>query len=231
MSERHPPAFAPEPPVLFVSPHLDDVVHSCAHFLERNPAATVVTVFAGAPQVPASRWDRGTTGEAWAPSAVGRRRDEDAAALAELGATPVWLPLADGLYGPPDPAEVRTELGQALSQLGPSSVVAPLGIRHPDHVAVSDACLALANSIGATWYLYQEVPYAQEWPELASQRLTEVSDRVEHLVPLRPVPADDPATKAWAMDHYGSQVPALRRFVKAFDISMGAAERYWRVAV
>jgi LmbE family N-acetylglucosaminyl deacetylase len=223
------PEFAPEPPVVLVSPHLDDVVHSCAHFLIRHPGATVVTMFAGALPVPASRWDRATTGEEWAPAAVGRRRQEDAVALADLDASPVWLTLADGLYADHDRDRMRTELADALADLRPSAVVAPLGIRHPDHVVVSDVCLDVAARSGARWYLYQDMPYAQEWPDTARDRLSEVTDRIRGLTELRTVPADDPALKARLMDHYSSQVPALRRLIGTFDSSMGAAERYWSV--
>jgi LmbE family N-acetylglucosaminyl deacetylase len=223
--------FAPESPLVLVSPHLDDVVHSCSHFLARRPAATVVTVFAGARPVPASRWDRATTGEEWAPAAVERRRQEDAAALSALGASPVWLPLVDRLYAEHDRDRMRTELADVLSAVRPTAVVAPLGIRHPDHIVVSDVCLELAGRGGSRWYLYQDMPYAQEWPERAQERLSDVTGRVRSLTALRPVPADDPAIKARLMNHYSSQVPALRRLIGTFDSSMGAAERYWCVGV
>jgi LmbE family N-acetylglucosaminyl deacetylase len=226
---EEPHDFAPESPLVLISPHLDDVVHSCAHFLARRPGATVVTVFAGANPVPASRWDRATTGEEWAPAAVERRRHEDAAALSALDAAPVWLPLVDGLYGDPDRERLRAELAGALSELRPSAVVAPLGIRHPDHVVASDVCLELAGRGGARWYLYEDMPYAQEWPDERRERLSEVTGRVRGLTELRPVSADDPAVKARLMEHYASQVPALRRLIGTFDRSMGEAERYWCV--
>jgi LmbE family N-acetylglucosaminyl deacetylase len=230
MSETDEPLeFAPGSPLVLVSPHLDDVVHSCAHFLARGPAATVVTVFAGALPVPASRRDGATTGEDWAPAAVERRRQEDAAALSALGASPVWLPLVDRLYADHDGGRLRAELAGALSDLRPAAVVAPLGIRHPDHIVVSDVCVELAGRGGARWYLYQDMPYAQEWPERARERLAEVTGRVRGLTALRPVPADDPATKTRLMDLYASQVPALRQLIGTFDSSMGAEERYWRL--
>jgi LmbE family N-acetylglucosaminyl deacetylase len=222
--------FEPASPVCFISPHLDDVIISCAHFLTLHPGATVVTVFTDAPDQEASPWDKVGTGAERARSAVEMRRNEDRAALATVGATPVWLPFADGLYVKEhDRVALKDAIAAALSEIQPASVVAPLGIRHGDHIAVADACLDLMSSVAADWYAYEELAYSVEWPEIAAERRAEVTQRVGNAAPLRPVPARAPA-KAAVVDHYASQVPLLRRYVKTFEQSFDVPELYWRLA-
>lgn len=222
-------AFNPAPPVVFVSPHLDDVVHSCAYFLARNPGVTVLTVCAGARDGPASPWDRATTAAASAPEAIAIRRREDEAALRTLSAAPVWLELADGLYSRLEPADIRPKLQETLRNLSPRAVIAPLGVKHPDHIAVSDACLDIVADLRTTWFLYEEIPYAQEFPELAAGRRALVEERFPGATALDPI-RGDAEEKAAAMDLYASQVHVLREVIQTFDSSMSVPEQYWALA-
>ena len=81
--------------VVVVSPHLDDAVLGCGRFLAAHPGATVVTVFAGNPPQypePMRKWDV-QSGFAPGDDVMETRRNEDHAALACVGATPVHLDL------------------------------------------------------------------------------------------------------------------------------------------
>jgi LmbE family N-acetylglucosaminyl deacetylase len=78
--------------VVVVSPHLDDAVLGCGRLLAAHPGATVITLYAGAPSTypdPPTRWDQ-VAGFGPGDDVLAARKDEDRAALAELGATPVW---------------------------------------------------------------------------------------------------------------------------------------------
>jgi len=230
------PDFAPKGQVCFISTHLDDVVLSCGHFLAQNPGAVVVTVCAGAPEGPSGAWDRLTTGQASAPAALAQRRQEDVEALRLLGATPLWLDLYDGQYDWGElrsvrrqgPRSIADEVGRALARIGASTVVAPVGLFHRDHVTVSDSCLLLAGDRAEDFYLYVDMPYAQMRPAKLEQRLDRLGVAGGELTPVDPV---DPADKHRAAAAYTSQL----RWVKGssagcFERSMSEAERYWRVA-
>ncbi len=83
---------------LVVSPHLDDAVLSAGLFLLTEPGAVVATVMAGHPGPGVlSDWDR-ACGFVDGDDPVARRRDEDRAALAILGARPHHLEFLDQPY-------------------------------------------------------------------------------------------------------------------------------------
>jgi LmbE family N-acetylglucosaminyl deacetylase len=103
---------------VIVSPHLDDAVFSCGAllaYLARRCPVTVVTVFtAAAPPLLlslAARRQLRDLGVADAEVLFEQRRAEDAAVLAEVGATVIHLGLRDALFrrvgeaaaGPPGP--------------------------------------------------------------------------------------------------------------------------------
>jgi LmbE family N-acetylglucosaminyl deacetylase len=225
------PAWRPTPPLLFVSTHLDDVVLSCAGLLERHPGSTVVTVLAGAPDRDHDGYNRLSTGKVYAPDAVRVRREEDEAALSSLGATPRWLDFLDGDFlGAPsrtDQAEIAEQLGRTLAASGAGAVFAPLGIVHPDHVGVADACRALTETVPTEWYLYADMPYMQDDPGAVGARLAEL-DGSTALEELEPVPAD-----AGRKDHlarlYATQYPWIGGAEDGFASKLGTPERYWRV--
>ncbi len=256
-------AFDPVQPVCFFSPHLDDVVLSCGHYLASRPGAQVVTAFAGAPAITRrDGWNAKTTGRSSALDAIALRRNEDAAALTELGAHPYWLDLWEAEYLPmqhrwvrgrpqDDPASrvvrhvaawalanlrsrsrrlrrpIREAVEEVLEELRPASVVAPLGLHHPDHRALSAACLATVSRSEPAWYLYLDMPYALSFPNEARRRLSAVRRRVklESLQPFLP----SGASKANAAEDYQSQVSALATGLPALTPSLSEPERYWRV--
>jgi LmbE family N-acetylglucosaminyl deacetylase len=148
--------------ILVVSPHLDDAVFGCGDAILASPGATVVTVFAGGPEIwdlPTS-WDE-ASGFGPGENAVARRRNEDSEALQQLGARPVWLPFWDRQYGNPPPAEeIQARLAQALRENAPHAVYIPLGLWHSDHRLTHEAASALLPSFPTTeWWAYEDAIY------------------------------------------------------------------------
>ena len=87
--------------VVVVSPHFDDAALGAAHLLTSHPGSTVVTVLAGRPPVlprPSSPSGTPLGGFVAGDDVVAARREEDRAAMASLGADPVWLEFADHQY-------------------------------------------------------------------------------------------------------------------------------------
>jgi LmbE family N-acetylglucosaminyl deacetylase len=223
----------PAQPVLVLSPHLDDAVLSCGHFLYANPSTTVVTVLAGAPEIFHEGYNSKTTGKPYAPDAISVRRDEDRKAVEYLGATPVWLDLLDADYGeyrpPRDYVDViHDEIARELDETRPASIFAPLGLMHSDHLAVSDACIELAVNSPVAWYLYMDLPYGLANRRVLLKRLATLSQHVQ-LVEFDSHDGE-PGIKERAVRLYASQYdPTRRNFRKSFDATMRGGERFWRV--
>jgi hypothetical protein len=224
--------------VVVVSPHLDDAVFGCGDLLAARPGSTVITVFAASPpEYPTSVgfWDA-QCGFGPADDSMAIRRAEDAAALALLGAIPVWLPYCEdshvsrpgGPLRPPDGA--ATALEAAIRAAQPSAVVVPFGLSHPEHRCVHDLVLEVRDRIPeVAWFAFAEIPYQALPGELtaAIARLT------SHGVTLDPVMPDvDPehrTRKVGAVEAYVTQVGpldrswALRRRIRV------TPEWYWRI--
>lgn len=191
-------------PLLVVSPHLDDAVLSCGRLLAATPGSVVLTVLAGRPLDDRFvDWDR-RAGFRPGDDVIGRRRREDLRALRLLRARPVWLDFRDDVYRdePLDADAVRAEVRKVIMELDPAQVALPLGLLHPDHVAVADA---LRDALpGRAVRLYAEQPYARDFPDLVAPRLD--------LAPGRqpcPAPARGRGRKILAICAYTSQVRAL----------------------
>ena len=150
--------------------------------------------------------------------------------MAVLGATPVWLDLADSQYvtdSPRDRGPIVDALMTALESIRPGAIVGPLGIRHSDHEAASDACLLLESD--SERYCYMDMPYAQTFPEQFDARRVQVGARVSALVPLAVLRPADRDIKRAATSCYATQIPHVRAELSGFDVSMTDPERYWRV--
>ena len=90
--------------IVVVSPHFDDAVQGTGYLLAGHPGTTVVTVFGGRPPAypePPSEWDA-LGGFRSGDDVVALRREEDASALAVVGAGHVWLEFADHQYLSPE---------------------------------------------------------------------------------------------------------------------------------
>lgn len=154
---------------LFISPHLDDAVFSCAARIRRRVESgaevTVATVFTHARPRSA------------AAVHYAARRAEDRAALRQLGAHPRWLGLLDApgrspyydsfrriVLGVatgdwPQIHGVRRRLVQLLHELAPDEVYLPLGVgTHIDHRLVFSAAKALP--FRGPQFFYEDQPYA-----------------------------------------------------------------------
>jgi len=156
--------FNPPSPSLVGSSHLDDAVLSCGQFLSSSPQSVVLTVLAGAPEKLHDGYNAITTGERYAPDAVRTRKDEDAAAMAFLSVrTPEWLELYgsdfidwhrfDRIRHRSDHNEIKSGVIEAIGRINPKSVFSPLGLVHPDHLAVANACIELSNQSDREWFI------------------------------------------------------------------------------
>lgn len=149
--------------VLFISPHLDDAVFSCAVRIARE-------VEAGAEVIVATVFSHGSRQHRV-------RRVEDRRALRTLGAKPVWLGLLDAPCRNPfynsfrrivfevAPGDwehvngVRTTLERLISDTTPETVYLPLGVgMHIDHRMVFAAGAMLPGAVQR--FYYEDQPYA-----------------------------------------------------------------------
>jgi len=161
--------------LVVVSPHLDDGVLSCAGLLRANPQSHVLTVLAGGPSQinPITGWDR-SCGFNAGDDVLGARRDEDRAAVSELGGDSVQLGYWDSQYrnttydypGPAGDAliaEITDSLVEVLAALSPDVVVSRIGILHEDHRDVALAAFNAASRLPLEWWVYEDLPYRREF--------------------------------------------------------------------
>lgn len=196
---------------LVLSPHLDDAVMSCGEWLARHPGSTVLTVFAGAPRSGAriTEWDA-SAGFHAGDDVVALRRAEDAAALRELGARPLWLSFRDAQYEAAPPVrDVAREIERAVRVLDPACVVLPLGLFHSDHVLVREAALlARAREGPRRWLVYADAIY-RALPDLESRARADLEARGHRLLPLDAPRTGTSPRKRAAVARYASQLHAL----------------------
>jgi LmbE family N-acetylglucosaminyl deacetylase len=212
---------------------LDDAVYSCANLLIAHRGSSVVTVFAGAPNVMHDGYNSASTGEPFALDAITVRREEDRVALDRVNATPIWLDFFESDYEDLRPDVryadlIRDELTRVINDVRPASVIAPLGLIHPDHLAVSEACQALWSHDDVTWYVYMDLPYGMAHPRNMRKRLRTLR-RVAALDEFDGLGGDHDI-KHELVALYGSQYEATRQnYHKVFDEIQRFEERYWRV--
>lgn len=198
------------PTTLVISPHFDDAVLSCGHWLHMNPGAVVATVCSGKPEPgrAASRWDArfGT-----ADRAADERRAEDEAALATLGATQHILGFLDDPYrGDDEPFEddLERSIGELVDTLRPVACLVPLGFGHIDHRITGRAARqALVDRPWCELVVYVDLPY--KWMrrfrrELKEQRALLALERPVECSPSTCVP------KREALACYPSQRALIR---------------------
>jgi len=226
--------------VVVVSPHFDDAALGAAHLLSSHPGSTVVTVLAGRPPAypdTVSEWDAAggfTAGD----DVVAVRREEDRAAMASLGARPVWLEFADHQYLEPDqrpaPGDVAAALAEAVAGADATAVFLPMGLANPDHVLTHDAGLGVRDALGAdgggpSWFCYEDGGYSH-LPGLLAWRVAKLFRSglwpTPAIVPVVP----DGAAKRAAIECYRSQVAPLRRdHLLAERLEANVPEQYWRL--
>jgi LmbE family N-acetylglucosaminyl deacetylase len=208
---------------LVLSPHFDDAVLGCAGWLEHHPGAVVATVCSGRPGagVPADpAWDA-RAGFVDADHAAEARRAEDREALGLLGAEQRRLGFLDGDYkavvgrpheetgvsGSFDTALIGA-VGRLLDDLDPETVLFPLGLVHPDHVATRQAALAcLRARPGLPALAYLDLPYAMASGDVTDRQIRSL--RASGVDLSEPVQGPDGPAKERAAACYRSQLPLL----------------------
>jgi LmbE family N-acetylglucosaminyl deacetylase len=218
-----------------LSPHLDDAVLGCGQFLAAHPGATVLTVFAGAPHSypdPVTWWDQ-LAGFESEDDPLDARRKEDARALGELRAQPVWLEFVEHQYLDRDdrvqPAAIVDELEAAIRRADPTMVVAPFGLANPDHDCTHEAALLVRERLSdPAWFCYEDTGY-KHVPGLLAWRVAGLFRTGVWPTPaVMPVSPDATAKQA-ALAHYSSQMRALEADWQ-LSAKLAAPEQYWRLA-
>jgi len=151
--------------IVVVSPHSDDGVLSLgaaiASWVRRGARVELLTVFALDPESKtlAGGWDR-RAGFRTEGEAASGRREEDAAACAILGATPVWLPLGSVDYERHgDEAAVRAAVSAAVDGVD-MALLPGFPLSQPDHVWLAQALVG--SRLGCHHLgFYAEQPYAR----------------------------------------------------------------------
>ncbi len=183
--------------LVIVSPHLDDAVFSCGTLIAATALhhpVIVVTVCAGLPDPDVLAPLDHAAGFTSSVEAVEKRREEDLAAANLLGYAAIHLDCLDGQYSTSSLAarvsSMSVEIENTLGRFrGGQRIVAPVGLRHPDHQAVAAVCAPWAA------LLYEELPYRVLWPETRPDGLGE---------PALELPSC--AAKAKAIECYRSQL-------------------------
>lgn len=158
---------------LLLSPHLDDAVLSAGQFLANQPGCDVLTVFAGVPTYIGASvvtpYDE-KCGFRSSIEAMQARRLEDRDAMGRLQCDPVFWDYLDSQYGlEVNKRQLTTTIVETAKEY--DVILAPLGLVHPDHVALADALLAAAPDIAATIYLWEDLPNRVLYPEEVHDRL------------------------------------------------------------
>lgn len=211
--------------MIVFSPHYDDAVFSCGAMLAERDDVEVITACTEAPPEPlCTEYDR-ATGFATSTQAMSARFVENRTALAVLGAREGdRLGWYDQQYAHEMSAHRRAmQLQRTLSPQEPW--LAPLGIMHPDHRALSDAVLFAWDGLAAppTLWLYEDLPYRVAFPEFTAERIAALRERLalERL----PDMASDHERKGHAVACYRSQLPDRGPGRAALFVS----ERFWKV--
>jgi LmbE family N-acetylglucosaminyl deacetylase len=227
--------------IVVVSPHFDDAVLGAAHLLATYPGSTVITVLGGRPPAypeEPTDWDA-CGGFVAGDDVVAARREEDRAAMAFLGADPVWLEFPDHQYltkeRRPQVGEVAVALDVALAAARPTAVFLPMGLANPDHVLTHDAGIMVRSKMrgeggGPAWFVYEDHGY-KHIPGILAWRVTKLFK-----AGLWPTPAvvsiePDMERKRRAIAFYKSQGPPLERdHVLSERLAANVPEQYWRIA-
>lgn len=218
---------------VYFSPHLDDVVLSCAGRIACQTGAghrvLVVTIFGGAARPAAAPPARS---QAWAPFRdVAARRGEDRRALAALGADHRWLDYPDAIQRhrryaslaaitrprargeAPLQARVAASIAQVSRQHPAATLYFPLGIgNHVDHQLVSAVGLErrrIESGQPCGMLFYEDTPYVCI-PHLLAQRFEQVGIRAPATPPARSALARARAAQAALL-----AAPQLGRHLRA----------------
>jgi LmbE family N-acetylglucosaminyl deacetylase len=223
--------------ILVLSPHFDDAAMGAGHLLMSYPGSTVATVMGGWPAAypdPPGEWDA-LGGFKAGDDVVAVRREEDRAAMAILGAEPVWLDeFTDHTYLAPDDrpgaADVAPALVALVDRLSPTAVFAPMGLANPDHVVVHEASLlARAERPGPVWFCYEDSGY-KHIPGMLAWRVARLLKSQPWPTPAIVPHTDDEERKRRAIYCYATQITPLKQeHGLAARLEGRAPEQFWRL--
>jgi len=226
--------------IVVVSPHFDDAALGASHLLTRfaEPGrCTVITVLGGRPPAypdEPTDWDA-AGGFKSGDDVVAVRREEDRAAMAVLGAEPVWLDFADHQYlakGERPTAEVVAPvLEAAILATGATATFLPMGLANPDHVMTHDAGrIVLARHPELAWFGYEDHGY-KHIPGILAWRVAKMFRAGLWPTPAM-VPLDiDAGRKRKAISCYTSQIGPLERdHALSERLAANVPEQMWRLA-
>jgi len=222
--------------IVVVSPHFDDAVQGAGYVLAGHPGSVVVTVLGGWPPAypeALSEWDA-LGGFQPGDDVVALRRDEDAAALAVLGAVPHWLEFSDHQYLDKadwyQPRDIAPVLEAALRELAPTAAFVPFGLANPDHDLTHRAARLVMDDLpDVAWFCYEDAGYCN-LPGLLAWRISALFRDGLWPTPAI-VPVDlDPDRKHRALAAYKSQLPPLYAdHMLDARIAAPVPEQYWRL--
>lgn len=207
--------------VLVISTHLDDGILSAGQFIAGHPSVTVLTVFAGIPDDGfVTDYDK-SCGFDTSKFAMEARRNEDREATAMLNATYIHANLLDSQYENDRNRDVEKAIDWILNDEHYDFIVAPLGLRHPDHIAVADATLKLKPD---NLYLYEDLPHRVTNPELVFDRFEQL--KKQGFKPSQEFIGDGAIElKMRALMCYNSQM--LKGDLNPYNLYV--PERFWRI--
>lgn len=200
---------------LFISTHLDDAVFSCGKLISVIENPTVLTVFGGVPDAEniVTAYDQ-KSGFSSAKEAVEARNSENQTALALLGAKNITLDFVENQYDQTNNyADLVKELNKHIQEY--DEIYIPLGLLHPDHLTVAQACKE-ARQDKPTW-VYMDMPYYVDDPIAAGKALSQLEpNHYEYR-------GGDLGKKMQAVSCYASQVKITNLFHLMCD------ERYYKI--
>jgi LmbE family N-acetylglucosaminyl deacetylase len=222
--------------LLVISPHLDDVVLSCGALLLAHPGAVVATLFAATPPAYTDPLNEHDTACGFRPGddTMAVRRVEDEHALRSVGATPRWLPLWQNSHVERDdplavPDQAVDAIVEAIDEVRPSCVVAPLGLSHVDHQACHAAALAAYDAAGSVpWLWYCDLPYVFI-PRVLAARFRALHKAGYVASPACPTVSRDVAAKWRAFEQYATQVAVLDALWGLRARIERSGEQYWQL--
>lgn len=207
----------------FISPHLDDAVLSCGQLIAAEENTEVITICAGLPKKDVKTDYDMKCGFKSSYKAMTERRSEDIVANYRLGSPFVHLNFLDGQYDKLFDLDQATEQLEKLLQ-GTDLVIAPLGLKHLDHVHTRNTLLDMydKNPYWDLW-LYEELPYRVIYPDDVQATLTLLRDQHElELQLINDLPLEP---KTFAIHAYKSQI--YTGDINPHNVLV--PERYWKV--
>lgn len=218
---------------LVLSTHLDDAILSAGQFIAGRGDCDVLTVFSGIPMQDKLLTDYDKScGFKTSKDAMVIRRQEDFEACALLNARPIHMKILDSQYLDNEQKNIASgipdlhRLEDLIKKGNYEFVVGPLGLRHPDHILLSNVLLDFKLK---NYYLYEDLPARVTHPELVWERLTTIGNYnpvKNEVYPKLDFIGDGPiADKVRALWCYRSQMN--RGDLNPYNLYV--PERFWKV--